>query len=82
MSSPKPIRQTLMRMILITSGAVLAVTSSGFCTYELLTFRQTSIQQLTILSQAIASNSTAALAFDNAEDATAALSAASSVPSA
>ena len=74
-ASPKPIRQTLMRMILITSGAVLAVTSVGFCTYELLTFRQTSTQQLTILSQAIASNSTAALAFDNAEDATAALSA-------
>jgi signal transduction histidine kinase len=70
-----PIRRTLMRMVLLSSGAVLAVTTFGFCTYEFLTFRQTSIQQLEILSQAIASNSTAALAFDNAEDASGVLSA-------
>ena len=70
-----PIRRTLMRMVLLSSGAVLAVTTLGFCTYEFLTFRQTSIQQLEILSQAIASNSTAALAFDNAEDAASVLSA-------
>jgi signal transduction histidine kinase/ActR/RegA family two-component response regulator len=58
-----------MRMIFISSGAVLAVTTTAFCTYEFLTFRQSSVQQLQILSQAIASNSTAALAFDNADDA-------------
>jgi signal transduction histidine kinase len=70
-----PIRRTLMRMILLSSSAVLAVTTTGFCAYEFLTFRQSSIQQLEILSQAIASNSTAALAFDNADDAAAVLSA-------
>jgi signal transduction histidine kinase len=64
-----PIRRTLMRMIFISSGAVLAVTTTAFCSYEFLTFRQTSVQQLQILSQAIASNSTASLAFDNADDA-------------
>jgi signal transduction histidine kinase len=58
-----------MRMIFISSGAVLAVTMTAFCGYEFLTFRQTSVQQLQILSQAIASNSTAALAFDNPDDA-------------
>jgi signal transduction histidine kinase len=68
-SSSTPIRRTLMRVIFISSGAVLAVTMTVFCGYELLTFRQTSVQQLQILSQAIASNSTAALAFDNADDA-------------
>ena len=47
----------------------LAGDSSAFCAYEFLTFRQSSIQQLQILSRAIASNSTAALAFENAEDA-------------
>jgi len=73
--SSTPIRRTLMRMIFISSGAVLAVTTTAFCAYEFLTFRQTSVQQLQILSQAIASNSTAALAFDNADDASAALSA-------
>ena len=70
MTSSTPIRRTLMRMIFLASGAVLAVTTISFCTYEFLTFRQSSTQQLEILSQAIASNSTAALAFDNADDAT------------
>jgi signal transduction histidine kinase len=70
-----PIRRTLMRMIFISSGAVVAVTTTAFCTYEFLTFRQSSVQQLEILSQAIASNSTAALAFDNADDASVVLEA-------
>src|SRR6266403_1283532 len=73
--STTPIRRTLMRMIFLSSGAVLAVTTTGFCSYEFLTFRQSSVQQLQILSQAIASNSTAALAFDNADDATVILAA-------
>src|ERR1700730_16440262 len=70
-----PIRRTLMRMIFISSGAVLAVTTTAFCGSEFLTFRQTSVQQLQILSQAIASNSTAALAFDNADEASVVLGA-------
>src|SRR6202035_886121 len=70
-----PIRRTLMRMIFLSSGAVLAVTTIAFCAYEFMTFRQTSVQQLQTLSQAIASNSTAALAFDNADDASAVLAA-------
>jgi uncharacterized membrane protein affecting hemolysin expression len=67
--SSTPIRRTLMRMIFLSAGAVLAVTTTAFCAYEFLTFRQSSVQQLQTLSQAIASNSTAALAFDNADDA-------------
>jgi signal transduction histidine kinase/ActR/RegA family two-component response regulator len=74
-SSATPIRRILMRMIFLSAGTVLAVTTIGFCGYEFLTFRQSSIQQLEILSQAIASNSTAALAFDNAEDAASVLTA-------
>jgi signal transduction histidine kinase/ActR/RegA family two-component response regulator len=70
MATSTPIRRILMRMIFLSSGAVLAVTTTAFCAYEFLTFRQSSVQQLEILSQAIASNSTAALAFDNADDAT------------
>jgi signal transduction histidine kinase/CheY-like chemotaxis protein len=64
-----------MRMIFLSSGAVLAVTTLAFCTYEFLTFRQSSVQQLQILSRAIASNSTASLAFDNPEDAVGVLTA-------
>ena len=76
MTSPSiPIRRTMMRMIFIAAAAVLAVTVTGFCTYEFITFRQSSTQQLQILSQAIASNSTAALAFENTDDAVAVLAA-------
>jgi signal transduction histidine kinase/ActR/RegA family two-component response regulator len=76
MAAPSiPIRRILMRMIFLSSAAVLAVTTTAFCTYEFVTFRQSSTQQLQILSQAIASNSTAALAFQNADDASVVLAA-------
>src|SRR5260370_28653832 len=78
--SSTPIRRTLMLMMFLSSGVVLLVTSSAFCAYEFLTFRQSSIQQLQILSRAIASNSTAALAFENAEDAASVLTAFKSDP--
>ncbi|HEY6482686.1 MAG TPA: ATP-binding protein, partial [Steroidobacteraceae bacterium] len=68
-ASSIPIRRTLMRMILLSSGAVLALMTVAFCTYEVLTFRHSSVQELQTLSAAIASNSTAALAFDNSDDA-------------
>jgi len=79
-NSSTPIRRTLMSMIFLVSGVVLLVTSAAFCAYEFLTFRQSSIQQLQILSRAIASNSTAALAFENSEDAASVLSAFKSDP--
>jgi signal transduction histidine kinase len=69
------IRSRLTRMLLLSSCAVIAITSSAFCAYEFLNFRESSVQQLEILSQAIASNSTAALAFDNSEDAAGVLAA-------
>ena len=69
------IRRLLTRMLFLSSGAVLAVTTLAFCAYEAVTFRHASIQQLETLSQAIATNSTAALAFENAEDATVVLAA-------
>jgi signal transduction histidine kinase/ActR/RegA family two-component response regulator len=76
MSAPStPIRRTLMRMIFLSSGAVLALMTGAFCTYEFLTFRHSSVQQLQTLSEAIASNSTAALAFDNGGDAATVLAA-------
>jgi signal transduction histidine kinase/uncharacterized membrane protein affecting hemolysin expression/ActR/RegA family two-component response regulator len=74
-NSAPPLRRALVRMIFICCGTVLGVTVSALFAYEMLTFRQASIEQLQTLSQAIASNSTAALAFDNPEDAAAVLSA-------
>lgn len=64
-----PIRRQLMRLVLLTSGLVLLVTTTAFLGYDAFTFRQTAIQQLSTLGKVIAANSTAALAFDNPDDA-------------
>ena len=54
----------------VSAGAmVLLLTASSLFAYEFVTFRETSRQQLDTLGKAIAANSTAALAFDNPEDA-------------
>ena len=70
-----PIRRTLMSVILITCGAVILVMSAGSFVYELLTYRQSTVQNLATVGQMIAANSTAALAFNNADDAREVLSA-------
>jgi Periplasmic sensor domain/GAF domain/HAMP domain len=70
MPSPQtPIRRKLMTMILLTSGAVLLLTSASFLAHEFFTFRYSTVRSLSTLGQVIATNSTAALAFDNAQDA-------------
>jgi signal transduction histidine kinase/ActR/RegA family two-component response regulator len=70
-----PIRRKLMRMLLLTSGIVIVFTCAMFVTYEVVTFKQTIARQLDILGKAIAQNSTAALAFQNPDDARVVLSA-------
>lgn len=70
-----PIRTKLIAMMMLTSGSVVTLTCVCFFTYELLTFRRTTVSQLTTLGEAIASNSTAALAFNSREDAAEILSA-------
>src|SRR5216117_3714120 len=65
----KPIRRKLMTIILLTSGAVLLLTCAAFFAYELLTFPQTAVRNLSTLGEIIAANSTAALAFENQDDA-------------
>ena len=70
-----PIRRKLTTIILATSGAVLLLTCAAFLGYEAFTFRQASARQLATLGEIIAANSTGALAFDNANDATQVLAA-------
>ncbi|TLZ48385.1 MAG: response regulator [Gammaproteobacteria bacterium] len=65
----RPIRHTLMTVILLTCGAVMLITSAAFIAYEYVTFRQLMVRNVKILGEAIAANSTAALAFVNADDA-------------
>ncbi len=70
-----PIQRKVMTIVLLTSGAVLLLTCTAFCAYEFLTFRQSTVRQLSTLGEIISTNSTAALAFDNQDDAREVLSA-------
>src|SRR5688572_8724651 len=76
----RPITRKLMTVILLTSGAVLTVTCGTFFIYELVTFRQTMVRNLSTLAQTIAANSTTSLAFQNVEDAEQVLTALSANP--
>ena len=58
-----------MMIILLTSGAVVLLTCGSFCICELLIFRQNMVRHTSTLGQIIADNSTAALAFQNGDDA-------------
>jgi PAS domain S-box-containing protein len=70
-----PIRRTLMTVILVTCGAVVVVMSAGSFLYEFLTYQQSTVRNLSTVGQMIAANSTAALAFNNPDDAREILSA-------
>jgi len=75
-----PIQRKLMIIILLTSVIVMLLMRSTFFLYEFLTFRQTTVRQLSTLGEVIAANSTAALAFDNRDDASDTLSALQAEP--
>src|SRR5262245_2501633 len=70
-----------MRAIFTSGGAVLVISAAAFFAYDIYSFRQASVRQLSTLGDVIASNSTAALAFANVEDATTMLSALKADPS-
>ena len=54
---------------MLTSGIVLIMTCAAFFVYEYITAREMLRRQISTMSQIIATNSTAALAFDNQKDA-------------
>ncbi|HVY24323.1 MAG TPA: PAS domain S-box protein [Steroidobacteraceae bacterium] len=64
-----PIRRKMMLMLMITSGTVLLLTCLAFITYEYHEFRRHAVSNITTLAKVLATNSTAALAFDNTDDA-------------
>src|SRR6267143_1595474 len=69
------IKRKLMTMLLLTSAVALVVTGTAFFVYEYLAFRSSAVRELATLGAIIAANSTAALAFQNQDDATEILSA-------
>ena len=64
-----PISRRLMAIMLLISGAVSLLTCASFSAFEFFTFRQSTVTNLTMVGSILASNSTAALTFSNAEDA-------------
>ena len=59
------IRRSLILMLLLTTGIVVVLTTAAFSVYEFVTARQLAARDLSTLAQVIATNSTAALAFDD-----------------
>jgi len=64
-----PIRRKLMTMILVASVVVMFLMSAAFVTYEFLTIRRTIVRQVKTPGVITAAKSTAALAFENQDDA-------------
>lgn len=58
-----------MLIILATSAVVILLMRGSFLTYEYLTFRRDTVTHLSTLGEILAANSTAALAFQNQDDA-------------
>lgn len=65
----KPIQKKLMRIIILISGIVLLLACTTFFIYEYYSFRQNTIQKLSTIGKIISANSTAALVFENSDDA-------------
>jgi len=63
MHSPRPVRQRLMSIMLLTSAAAIALMTIGFGSYEYIAARNRLMENVSTLAQIIAANSTAALAF-------------------
>src|SRR5436190_14302718 len=63
------IKRKLMLIIMVASTVALLLVSAGFVTYELVTFRQKMVRDLSTLAGLIGNRSTAALNFENQEDA-------------
>jgi signal transduction histidine kinase/ActR/RegA family two-component response regulator len=64
-----PIKRKLMVVILLTSSIALLLMGSGLVIYERRTFRHALEVNMSVLGQIIGSNSTAALAFDDSQNA-------------
>lgn len=65
----EPIQHKITRAILITSTIVLLLTGLTYLVFEFITFRESTVERMSVLGEVIANNSTAALAFESPEEA-------------
>lgn len=76
MTGSNPVlRRKLIKVILLTCGVALLINCIALFAYQFLTLRAAASRNLSILSEVVAANSTAALAFNNENDARTILSA-------
>jgi len=69
------LRKKLMFSLMLTSIITLIIVCSSFIIYELITFRSSTVRELTALSNILGSNSTASIVFNDPESANETLSA-------
>ncbi len=69
----RPIKTKLIAIAMLVSACALVTASASFLTYDWISARRGAIARVGTLAEVVAANSTAALAFDNREDATATL---------
>jgi PAS domain S-box-containing protein len=79
-AADSPLNQKLMQGMLLVGATVLMLLVAAFGTYQFVSYRSAMVEQLTALGGVVASNSTAALAFDDQRDATEILSALQAEP--
>lgn len=75
-----PIKKKLLVVMLSTTGLALGLACFAFILHEFITARRTVVENAVTLARVLASNSTAALAFENQEDALEVLSGAGADP--
>jgi diguanylate cyclase (GGDEF)-like protein len=75
------IAHKLKRMILLTSGLALLITSLAFLSIEFFSYRRMLLERAEVLTEFVVTNSTAALAFDDTTTANKLLSSLQSEPS-
>lgn len=75
MGVKRTIRRKLMVAFMATSGIVLLLAGGAFITYQVIGFRDLTVRSLKTRAEFLAANITAALAFENQDDATELLSA-------
>lgn len=68
MKRQKSIQYRLIRVMLLTTGAVLLLTYASYLIYEIISYRGITERNLRILSNVLSSNLSASLAFDDADD--------------
>lgn len=79
-SRDSSITKRLTRMNMLVSGAALLISCAAFVTYDLVSFREAMVHNLSIQAQIAGSNSVSALLFDDPQTAVSTLSALKAAP--